>query len=118
MKVQQQGEVRIEKIEALPEGLSKFEDLTDNKKSYIISHSEKGHHHVLDCADCEVLERQLPAEFGEGMKVLYAIVKNPTSMRQDAAVPHDVAPMEPGIYELIISTEVDPFTKQARRVAD
>lgn len=116
--VAQQGEVRIEKIEALPEGLSPFGDKTESGGSYIISHSEKGHHHVLDCSDCEVLERPLPPEFGEGMKLLYAIVKSPTEMRQDAAVPHDTQPMAPGIYELTISTEVDPFTKQARRVAD
>ena len=120
MITQQQGEVRIERLDQLPPGvdLSEFTEKTSNGRSYIISHSEKGHHHILDCADCEVLERLLPPEFGEGMKILYAIVKNPTEMRQDAAVPHETAPMEPGVYELIISTEVDPFTKQARRVAD
>lgn len=117
-KVQQQGEVRIERIDSLPDDLKPFEEKTANGASFIIAHSERGHHHVLDVADCEVMERPLPPEFGEGMSVLYAIVKNPTEMRQDASVPHETAPMEPGIYQLTISTEVDPFTKQARRVAD
>lgn len=117
MKIQQQGEVRIERIEALPEGLSPFTAKTP-QGDYIVSHSESGHHHLLD-GDCvDVMERELPPEFGAGMKVLYAIVKEPTAMRQSAAKPHETAPMEPGIYEMTISTEVDPFTKQARRVAD
>lgn len=119
-EVQQQGEVRIERIEALPDGveLRPFDEKTDAKTAWIISHSERGHHHVLDCADVDVLERPLPAEFGEGMRILYAIVRNPTEMRQDAAIPHETAPLEPGFYRLTVSTEVDPFTKQARYVAD
>ena len=118
MQVQQQGEVRIQQIEELPEGLTPFTARTKDEKSFIISHSESGHHHVLDCADVEVLERPLPEEFGQGLKILYAIVKNPTEMRQSAAVPHDTAPMAPGMYQITISTEIDPFTRQARRVAD
>ncbi len=117
-QVFQQGEVRIERIEDLPDGLEPFTEKTSNGKAFIISHSERGHHHVLDCADCEIMERKLPEEFGAGMRILYAIIKEPTEMRQDAAVPHDTQPMEPGNYQLTISTEVDPFTKQARMVAD
>lgn len=116
-KVQQQGEVRIEMIDALPDGLTPFHDKT-SKGHWIISHSEKGHHHCLPGDGVTVMERELPAEFGAGMKILYAIVDRPVEMFQDAAIPHDTAPMQPGIYELTISAETDPFTKQARRVAD
>lgn len=117
MKVQQQGEVRIEKIDDLPDGLNPFTE-TNAKGSYIISHSEKGHHHVIDADNVQVLERPLSPEFGKGMRILYAIVSEPTVMYQDANVPHEPAQMPAGVYELTISVETDPFTKQARRVAD
>lgn len=113
MKVQQQGEVRIERIEALPANLVPFTERNDAGEA-IISHSEKGHHHVLP-AGVEVMERvDAPA----GMKILYAIVKEPTSLRQTAGKPHEEAPMQPGVYELRISREFNPFLQQARRVAD
>lgn len=112
MKVQQQGEVRIERIDALPDGLTPSTE-KDSEGRWIISHSEKGHHHVLP-ADVDVLERPMSG----GLKRLYAIVRNPTAMTQSASVAHEAAEMPPGIYELTISREFDPFTQQARRVAD
>lgn len=112
MKTQQQGEVRIEMIDVLPDGLVPATE-KDNAGRWIISHSEKGHHHVLP-ADVEVLERPM----SDGLRQLYAIVKNPTAMTQSASVAHEAAEMPPGIYELTISREYDPFTQQASRVAD
>lgn len=53
-----------------------------------------------------------------GMAILYAIVKNPTALKQDAASPHGEIPLEPGLYEFRVSREVDPFSEQIRRVAD
>lgn len=104
-------------ISDLPDGLTPFNEV-NGKGAFIISHSESGNHHVIDCEGVQVMERPLPSEFGEGMRILYAIVERPTEMYQDADVPHDTAPLEPGIYELTISIESDPFTQQARRVAD
>lgn len=118
MKVQQQGEVRIQEVKTLPDGLIPFNEKTEDGKNFIISHSESGHHHVLPVGDVDVMERPLPPEFGEGARVLYAIVKNPTQMRQTANAPHEAANMATGFHMLTISMEVDPFTKQARRVAD
>ena len=118
MIVQQQGEVRIEMIDSIPDDLKPFDERTQNGEYFIVSHSESGNHHVLDCNAVELWERPLPPELGKGMRLLYAIVKNPTEMRQDANVPHETAPMQPGMYELTISTEIDPFTNQARRVED
>lgn len=118
MTVNQQGEVRIERIEELPEGLTAFSgDMLDDR-AFIISHSETGNHHVIDCDGVTLMERPLAPEFGEGMKILYAIVDAPTEMYINAERHHAPQPMEPGIYELTVSTEVDPFTKQARLVAD
>ena len=113
MHTQQQGEVRIQRIDQLPEGLTPAQE-RDAQGRWIISHSEKGHHHVLP-ADVEVLERPM----SDGLKQLYAIVKNPgAAMIQTASVAHEAAEMPPGLYELTISREYDPFGQQTRRVVD
>lgn len=108
-----QGEIRIDRVDCLPDAAtSAFTER--NEKGWIISHSEQGHHHILG-GDCEVLER---ADAPAGARVLYAIVKEPTKLFQDAAVPHSPVPLDPGIYEFRIKREYDPFAEQARRVAD
>ena len=68
-----QGEVRIDRIAALPETATK--PFTEkNGKGWIISHSETGHHHILG-GDCDVMER---VDVPTGARILYAIVKEPT----------------------------------------
>ena len=81
--------------------------------AFIVGHSESGHHHVLESAGATVMERQL-----DGMRVLYAILENPGELRQGAAVPHESQTVEPGEYIITTAREYDPFTQQARRVAD
>ena len=112
--VKQQGEVHVRRVEALPEGLSPAS--IEKSGVYIVSHSESGHHHVLDAACVEVMERtrDVPA----GMAILYAIVREPTALSQTAANPHGQIDLDPGIYEMRISREFNPFAEQARRVAD
>jgi hypothetical protein len=112
--VAQQGEAKVFRIDALPEGISTRQPERDASGAAIISHSETGHHHVIAGAD--VLERvdNVPA----GMAILYAIVKNPTALKQNAPTPHKEIPLDPGLYEIRVSREYDPFAEQARRVAD
>ena len=107
-----QGEITIFQIEKLPDGLSPS---TEGKtaKGAIISHSESGHHHILT-GGADVLERVM----SNGMKALYAIFDEPQALIQDAAVPHEPHALPPGIYEFRIAREYDPFSEQARRVAD
>lgn len=107
-----QGEIRIDRIDAITVPCVPFTHRDSN--GWIISHSEQGHHHILG-GDCEVMERpDAPA----GSRILYAIVKEPTRLFQDAAVPHQPVDLDPGIYEFRIKREYDPFSEQARRVAD
>lgn len=108
-----QGEVNIIRIEAIPEGL---QAISHENGVYVISHSESGHNHIIDAEGVTLLERTtgLP----EGMRVLYAIVENPTALRQSAASPHEQIKIDPGMYAFKISREFDPFAEQARRVAD
>lgn len=108
-----QGEITIIKLDALPENIE-TKNVERIAKGWIISHSENGHHHLLTGG--VVMERidKVPA----GMQILYAILDEPAALIQDAQVPHDGYNLEPGIYSFRISREYDPFSEQARRVAD
>ena len=110
----QQGEAKIYRIDALPASMTTRAPERDHTGAAIISHSERGHHHVI--ADAEVLERtdNVPA----GMAILYAIVKDPTCLKQNASHAHGEIALPPGIYEIRVSREFNPFLEQARRVAD
>ena len=109
----QQGEVRIVKIDALPDGIA-TKPVERGPSGFIISHSESGHHHLLSGG--EVLERT--TNVPSGMQIFYAFLDKPERFHQDAANPHGEYEMNPGIYEMRISREFDPFAEQARRVAD
>lgn len=108
-----QGEITIIQIDTLPEGIE-TKPAERTGKGWIVSHSESGNHHILTGGT--VMERtdNLP----EGMRKLYALLDAPASLVQDAAVPHGSYDLAPGIYEMRISREYDPFAEQARQVAD
>lgn len=109
-----QGEIRIDQITDLPDlNMKPFDE--KNAKGFIISHSESGHHHILG-GDVEVMERT--SDVPAGARILYAIVKEPTKLFQDAATPHQPVELDPGIYEMRIKREYDPFSEQARKVSD
>lgn len=108
----QQGEVRIIKIDAIPECETKPAERVE--KGFIISHSESGHHHVLTGGD--VIERT--NDVPPGMQIFYAQLQETREFMQDAAVPHGKFELPPGFYEFRVSREYDPFAEQARRVAD
>lgn len=109
----QQGEVRIIKIDAIPDDIS-TKDVERVPAGFIISHSENGNHHCLTGG--AVLERtnDVPA----GMRIIYAALENPADLVQDATVPHGRFSLPAGFYEFRISREYDPFAEQARQVAD
>lgn len=109
----QQGECRIVKIDAIPEGIE-TKKVERAAKGFVISHSESGHHHLVTGGD--VMERisGVPA----GMQIFYAILDEPERFVQDAANPHGGFDLPAGLYEFRVSREFDPFSEQARRVAD
>lgn len=108
-----QGEITVFRVSSLPEGLVPSGE-RDRAGRPIISHSESGHHHVLE-RGVTVLERSDPPS---GMRILYAILDEPTRLIQDADEPHGSHALSPGIYEFRIAREFDPFAEQARMVAD
>lgn len=108
-----QGEITVFRVSELPDGLVPFVD-TDKRGRPIISHSESGHHHVLDRA-VAVMENPNPPA---GIRILYALLDEPTQLIQDADKPHGSHMLDAGYVEFRIAREYDPFTEQARQVAD
>lgn len=110
-----QGEIITDVVSCLPKGaiLQKVEPVNGK---LIVSHSESGHHHYIPAADAELLERT--DNVPPGMQVFYSVVKRPTKLMQDAAVPHDEIALDALIFRHRIAREFDPFAEQARRVAD
>jgi len=107
------GEVNFFRIAGETPDLTGFEAIKPSDKGYIVGHSESGHHHVLAAAGVTVMEKT-----SEGMAILLAIVESPTSLKQAAGAPHAEQTVEPGTYFITNNQEYNPFTEQARRVAD
>ena len=108
-----QGEITIFRVSEMPEGLTAHTE-KDGRGRPIISHSESGNHHVLDRAVAVMEKPDAP----EGMRILYALLDEPTDLIQDASDAHGSHTLAPGIYEMRIAREFDPFSEQVRRVAD
>ena len=115
-----QGEITILRIGDVPAKRSRRKGCTPLQMEngrLVIGHSESGHNHVLsrnDGADVMVLDSP-PA----GMRILYAILKNPTSL--DHLREHDTHEsimLDPGEYEIRIAREYDPYAELARQSAD
>ena len=105
-----QGEVNFVPIDAIPADAT--ETVAAEKGRYIVGHSESGNLHVLDAPGVTIVKRP-------GADVLYAIVANPTALRQEkTGLPHAPIAVPAGKYKIVISREFNPFTEQARRVAD
>jgi hypothetical protein len=115
-----QGELRIYKIDALPEGIGTNSPERTESGAFIISHSEKGHHHVLG-GNVDVIEHEETIQFGTqsvAMRTLYAIVREPTALHQTATDNHDDIMLAPGDYMIRADIEYDPFGEELRQVCD
>lgn len=113
-----QGEVNIRRIDNIPENIkTSLVQVKPEKGILIVGYSESGHHHGFR-ADSGVTLLERTQDVPAGMKILYAIVENPTMLIQDVSSPHETIAYDPGIYEHRISREFNPFAEEARRVAD
>ena len=109
-----QGELTFVK---LPEDADmsgkEFSDI-DTDGRWIIGHSETSHHHVMDRAPVQIVEREAPI----GVRILRLIVAEPVACehlrRFDTHAPVNLTP---GIWEVRTARDYDPLAKIARRVA-
>jgi len=107
------GEVNFFRITEGEPDLTGFAEIDAGPQGFVVGHSESGHHHVLEAGSVKVMEK-----VSDGMAILYAIVENPSELKQAAGDPHKKQIVEPGTYFITNNCEYDPFTEQARRVAD
>lgn len=114
MTIIRQGEVRIHPIVKMPN--CEMREVKPQNGVIVVGESESRHHHVLDADGVTVMERT--AGVPSGMRILYAIVEKQTMLRQTAGNPHGSHVIEPGMYEIPIKREFNPFTEQARMVSD
>lgn len=114
MTIFRQGEVRLQPINDIPECTTS--PINAENGVIIVGESESHHHHVLEAEGVTVMERT--SNVPEGMRILYAVVEKATVLKQTAGNPHGAHSIPEGKYEISIKREYDPFTQQARRVAD
>jgi hypothetical protein len=115
-----QGELRIFQLDSLPTNIGNKRPNRNKEGAFILAHSEKGHHHVLG-GDVDVIEHTEVQSIGTqslALRTLYAIVKEPTSLRQTAADAHVDVRLEPGFYAIRADVEFDPFADEIREVRD
>jgi hypothetical protein len=115
-----QGEVRIYKIDALPKGIGTKAPERTKTGAFIISHSEKGHHHVIG-GDVDVIEHEETVQFNSqsiALRTLYAIVREPTALHQTSTDNHDDIMLDPGTYMFRVDIEYNPFDSELRQVRD
>lgn len=103
----QHGEVWLQPIDKIPSGKTK------KAKSYIIGHSETGHHHVLESnTEFEVMA-------GDEKHDLYLRLFEPAKVvHQKTFDIHETKIVAPGDYVVYQKTEYDPFADIVRAVYD
>lgn len=114
-----QGELTIRRIGDLPKNRKLPNGFTAMKAEngrYVIGHSETHHDHVIDAAGAIVGIMDKPPE---GMRILYMILENPLVVEhlRDYDT-HEPITAEPGVYEVRVAREYDPYAELARLSAD
>lgn len=100
------GEIFLLKVNKLPRGKKELH------KSYIVGHSESGHHHVLEStADFKILKAVDDSVWLEILEPAKLVHKKQVDK-------HKTLPVTPGKYQVIYKNEYDPFEKVIRRVQD
>lgn len=115
-----QGELRIYKVDSLPENIGDIRPEQNDDGAFILSHSEKGHHHVIG-GDVDVIEHTENVKIGNtslGMRTLYAIVNEPTAVHQTAGNPHPDIMLDEGLYVIRTDLEYNPFADEISEVKD
>lgn len=98
------GEIILQPVDKLPKQEFKAH------KSFIVGHSETGHHHVLESKEeFKVLD----------MDGLWLEITKPTKLvHKKVTYQHKTLPVAPGKYKVIKKTEYDPWDGLIREVHD
>lgn len=110
-KVCAQGDVMFVRVDELPEGL---EEIQPEGNHIIVTHSETGHHHVMERADAKMYRKpDLPNEILE----CFITVNKPTALKHLRSFDtHAPIQFKPGNYRVRRQREYTP--EGFRRVED
>lgn len=116
-RVAAQGEIYIRRIDGDPKTFLKSgTPLPVEDGRLIIGHSETGHHHVIAAGGVDVLEMERPSE---GIRLLRMIAHEAKELVHERGHDtHETLGIEPGLYEIRIGREYDPYAQLARQQAD
>ncbi len=101
------GENVLLPIESLPKGK------TTKHTSYIIGHSETGHHHVLEATKGQDFDI-----FVQDGEIYISSQFESSIVHKKTHDIHETLPVAPGIYKVNRKTEYDPFEQVRREVWD
>ena len=102
--MKQQGDVLFNRIDQLPDGIV---PVSKKSRGYVLAEGEStGHAHVIEEDTVEMYEK-------EG--TIYLCVKDFSTVTHEEHLP---VMLDPGIYEIGIVIEIDPFSEQIRKVVD
>lgn len=103
------GEVLLKQIKGLPKGA----ELKEASRSYIVAHSETGHHHVLEATKDFKIYSTLD---GETFIEIPSIAKlRHAKTGKDV---HKTHVIEPSVYKVVIKKEFSYFSGLLQRVRD
>lgn len=106
MKAIRHGEILLHPVAEFPKGKTK------NYKSYIVGHSETGHHHVLESTeDFKILKTADDSVWVEISKPADLVHKKEVDK-------HKTLPVAPGKYHVIYKQEYNVWEKIMQRVVD
>jgi len=104
------GELLIRPVDKLPKGKKTV------GKSFIVGHSETGHHHVLESnVDFTIIE---PEKENLQGSIFFELVSNGKLVHKKTVNRHNDLVFAPGKYEVTHKLEYNPFTKIRERVFD
>ena len=98
----QQGDVLLQKLDAMPKGEAKV----IAKKRLVVAHGESGHSHVIEDDEAELIQI--------GERMLLKLSKAATIIHEE----HKPIKLDKGIWEVGRVQEYDWFEKMQRQVQD
>jgi hypothetical protein len=102
-----QGEVMLLPVQAMPKGDAARYD------SFVVGHSETGHHHVLES------DTQFEVMNDDKKHTLYVHLFEPAALvHQKRIEAHETLTVQSGIYQVLHKTEWDPWSQLTKIVFD
>lgn len=111
----EQGELHLQRIDKLPEGVTLREGERDGEGNFIVGHSESGHHHVVNARLARLMENPNEPDICylvcEASSPYMELVHQKTGPEA-----HEALRSPPGIFK--VTRQSETIMQQRRRVMD